>query len=207
MRRPARKAEREPERDWWYGPGGFQFDETTRSCICPAGKRLYANGSNVVIRGLRGMKFCGAKRDCGPCPLRSRCLRNPDRTPVRQVVFFLGRATGRPESASARMKRKIDTDEGRYQYGRRLGTVEPVFANICSAHRLRRFSLRSKKKVNAQWLLYCMVHNIGKLSASGKQEHSEGGSGEDGESGAKQTDITPVQRPSHPQPGTATLAP
>jgi transposase len=163
------KPSREPDPDRLFGPEDFHFDEAARRCICPAGKRLYANGSNVVIRGLRGMKFCGAKRDCGPCPLRARCLRNPERTPVRQVVFFLGRATGKPESASARMKRKIDTDEGRYQYGRRLGTVEPVFANICSAHRLRRFSLRSKKKVNAQWLLYCMVHNIGKLQRFGEE--------------------------------------
>ena len=50
--------------------------------------------------------------------------------------------------------------------------MEPVFANICSAHRLRRFSLRSKKKVNTQWLLYCMVHNIGKLQRFGDAENT-----------------------------------
>lgn len=65
------------------------------------------------------------------------------------------------------MKRKIDTDQGRYQYSRRLGTVEPVFANICHAHGLRRFSLRGETKVNTQWLLYCMVHNIGKVHRYG----------------------------------------
>jgi hypothetical protein len=27
---------------------------------------------------------------------------------------------------------------------------------------MNRFSLRTKIKVNIQWLLYCMVHNIGK---------------------------------------------
>jgi hypothetical protein len=61
------------------------------------------------------------------------------------------------------MKRKIDSDQGRYQYGRRLGIVEPVFGNICGTRGLRRFSLRGKRKVNTQWLLYCLVHNIGKL--------------------------------------------
>ena len=60
------------------------------------------------------------------------------------MVLFVERV--KPDNASARMKRKIDTDEGRYQYGRRLGTVEPVFANIRSAHRLRRFSLRGKRR-------------------------------------------------------------
>jgi CelD/BcsL family acetyltransferase involved in cellulose biosynthesis len=68
------------------------------------------------------------------------------------------------------MKRKIDTDAGRYQYSRRLGTVEPVFANICSARGLRRFSHRGRRKVNAQWLLYCMVHNIGKLARFGEAQ-------------------------------------
>jgi hypothetical protein len=38
-----------------------------------------------------------------------------------------------------------------------------VFGNICSTRQLRRFSLRGKRKVNTQWLLYCMVHNIDKV--------------------------------------------
>ena len=83
------KPSREPDPDRLFGPEDFHFDEAARRCICPAGKRLYANGSNVVIRGLRGMKFCGAKRDCGPCPLRARCLRNPERTPVRRESGFV----------------------------------------------------------------------------------------------------------------------
>lgn len=51
-----------------------------------------------------------------------------------------------------------------YQYSRRLATAEPVFANICSARGLKRFSHRGRTKVNTQWLLYCLVHNIGKVS-------------------------------------------
>jgi transposase len=60
------KPEREPDPERLFEPKDFRFDEAGRSCVCPAGKRLYANGANVVIRGLRGMKFRGAKRDCGP---------------------------------------------------------------------------------------------------------------------------------------------
>jgi len=156
--------EEDPER--LFQPKDFHLDAATRSCICPAGKRLYSSGQHNRPNGYRAFIFQGAKRDCGPCPLRHRCLRHPERTAARQVVLFVGRV--KPETASVRMKRKIDTEQGRYQYGRRLGTVEPVFANICSAHRLRRFSLRGKKKVNAQWLLYCMVHNIGKLQRLGE---------------------------------------
>jgi len=66
------------------------------------------------------------------------------------------------------MKQKIDTPDGRYQYSRRMGIVELVFAHICSAPGLNRFSLRSKKKINIQWKLYCMVHNLLKIHRYGE---------------------------------------
>ena len=56
------------------------------------------------IRGHEAVKFTGAKRVCGPCTLREKCLRQPERTPVRQVVFFTGRTTGKPETYTAKMK-------------------------------------------------------------------------------------------------------
>ena len=62
---------------------------------------------------------------------------------------------------------KIDTDQGRYRYSLRLGTVEPVFADINHATGLRRFSLRGQRKVNAQWMMYCLAHNIGKIQRFG----------------------------------------
>jgi hypothetical protein len=89
-------------------------------------------------------------------------------TPARQVVFFKGRAKGKPPTYSALMKHKIDTEQGRHYYSRRLGIVEPVFANIRSTLGLDRFSVRGTRKVNNQWLLYAMVHNIGKLQRYGK---------------------------------------
>src|SRR5262245_32198720 len=168
------KPEPQPDPDRLFRPEDFHFDASSRRCTCPAGKRLYSSGQHNRPDGYRALIFQGAKRDCGPCLLRQRCLKHPDRTATRQVVFFLGRQKGKAETYSARMKRKIDTEHGRYQYGRRLGTVEPVFANICYARGLRRFSLRTKRKVNTQWLLYCMVHNIGKVQRYGeatKLEH------------------------------------
>ena len=53
---------------------------------------------------------------------------------------------------------------GRQLYSQRFGTVEPVFANIRHNKRLTRFNHRGRAKVNTQWNLYCMVHNIEKLA-------------------------------------------
>ena len=61
------------------------------------------------------------------------------------------------------MKQKIDSEEGRRKYSRRMWTIEPVFGNIRSNKGLDRLSLRGKAKVTGQWLLYCLVHNMEKL--------------------------------------------
>ena len=66
-------------------------------------------------------------------------------------------------SFTERMKTIFDTPEARSIYSKRMGTVEPVFGNLRSILRLDRCTLRSKKKVTIQWLLYCMVHTIGKI--------------------------------------------
>lgn len=147
-------------------PEDFHYDEDSKTCICPAGEFLYQNGSQCIIGGREAVKFTGAKRVCGPCPLRRRCLRHPERTPVRQVVFFTGK-THHPESHTERMKRRIDSPEGRRLYGRRIGIVEPVFANLRHNKRLDRFTLRGRQKVDTQWKLYCLVHNIEKLAHHG----------------------------------------
>ena len=149
-----------------FGPKDFHHDEESKTCICPAGEFLYQNGSAVVIQGREAVKFTGAKRVCGPCPLRDQCLRHPQRTPVRQVVFFTGK-TNRSNFHTERMKRRLDSAEGRRRYGQRFATVEPVFANLRYNKGLNRFTLRGRQKVDTQWKLFCLVHNIEKLAHNG----------------------------------------
>ena len=66
------------------------------------------------------------------------------------------------------MIERFDCPRGRYYYSRRMGTVEPVFANIRSTLDLDRFTLRGRRKVGTQWMLFCMVHNLGKLARYGR---------------------------------------
>jgi hypothetical protein len=66
-------------------------------------------------------------------------------------------------SLSKQMVEKIETPQGRRICPQRLAIAEPVFANIRDNKRLDRFTLRTKIKVNIQWLLYCLIHNIEKI--------------------------------------------
>ena len=138
-----------------------------RTCVCPAGKSLYRKGASNVTNGYVGEHFRGAKRDCAPCARRAQCLRTPDTTVVRNVAFFRGREDADAETHTLRMQQRLDTPAGRELYGQRFGTVEPVFGNLRYNKRLDRFTLRGRTKVNGQWLLFCLVHNIEKLAHTG----------------------------------------
>jgi transposase len=150
-----------------YRPKDFDYDADAGTCRCPAGKLLYQNGSNCNHNGHLAVKFQGALRDCGPCALRDKCLRKPETTKTRQVSFFYGKTPGGKVSYIERMKRAIDSERGRALYGGRFATVEPVFGNIRYNKGLDRFTLRGQKKVDTQWKLFCLVHNIEKLAHHG----------------------------------------
>jgi transposase len=150
-----------------YRPKDFDYDADAGTCVCPAGKSLYQNGANCNHNGHLAVKFQGALRDCGPCTQRAKCLRKPDTTKTRQVCFFRGKTLGGKASYSDLMKRAIDSERGRALYGGRFATVEPVFANIRHNKGLDRFTLRGQRKVDTQWKLFCLVHNIEKLAHHG----------------------------------------
>lgn len=141
----------------------FRYDPASGTCHCPEGQAL-TGPNHVNVRGYEGVRFQGRKQLCGSCPSRERCLRDPNQSKYRQIVFFSGETTKLKHAQ--RMKIKIDSPDGQRIYSRRLAIVEPVFAHLRSQKRLDRFTLRSKPKVNAQWLLYCLVHNITKLMKS-----------------------------------------
>ncbi len=149
-----------------YQPSDFTYDAEARTCVCPAGKALYCHGSGI-ISGYAVVRFEGAQRDCVPCSHRQRCLRTPEQTKTRQVAFFQGKAATTPESHTDRMKKRIDSPAGRVRYGRRFATVEPVFGNLRYNKGLDRFTLGGQAKVDAQWKLFCLVHNIEKLAHHG----------------------------------------
>ena len=143
------------------------YDAAARTCICPAGKQLNRDGQHRVIRDAIWERFRGKVRDCGPCPLRAQCIRDPATTKVRFINFSQGKTAPLPETHTTQMKRRIDAPENRARYGQRFGTVEPVFGTLCYNKGLDRFTLRGRQKVDGPWKLFCLVHNIEKLARHG----------------------------------------
>jgi transposase len=62
-----------------------------------------------------------------------------------------------------RMRERLASEDGKALYAKRKATVEPVFGQIKEARNIRRFRLRSLKKVTCEWKLICATHNLLKL--------------------------------------------
>jgi transposase len=66
-------------------------------------------------------------------------------------------------TAKERMAAKVSTPAGRALYARRKVIVEPVFGQIKGARGFRRFALRGLEKINGEWCLVCLTHNLLKV--------------------------------------------
>jgi transposase len=141
----------------------FHYEEATDQYLCPQGNRLRRKVKQIYREGMVHRIYAAEEKDCRCCPLQLRCITNKGgkrkylRVPIGVELANL----------SKRMAAKVDSELGRKIYPQRFAVAEPVFANIRTHKRLDRFTLRGKLKVNIQWLLYCMVHNIEKITNYG----------------------------------------
>ena len=164
-----KKATDKPQAIKRFGPQDFCFYDNN-TATCPAGQLLSSSGSLYTsANGLRYQQYTAKADDCNTCQLSGQCLKSPRKPNAgrgRQVCRFEPKVKD-PSHPSERMRQAIDSARGRQLYSQRIGTVEPVFGNIRYNKRMSRLNHRGHSKVNTQWNLYCMVHNIEKLSKTG----------------------------------------
>lgn len=147
----------------------FDFDPVTKRCRCPAGNLLPLRREGQDANGHQKLFFEGRLSDCRACSMKAVCMRNPasaaDRKGHgRQVSFIASKRV----SYTAWMRHRVDSDRGKEIYAHRMSVVEPVFGNLEHNKGLKRFGLRGRTKVNAQWQLFCLVQNIEKIQRYGQ---------------------------------------
>lgn len=156
-----------------FGPADFSFNDDN-TATCPAGKRMTSAGTiYFTVNAQPYQRYTAKATDCNACEVSERCLKGsmkPNDGRGRNVTRFMPKPKDNTHP-SERMRQAIDSPKGRQLYSQRFGTVEPVFANLRHNKRLTRFNHRGRAKVNTQWNLYCMVHNIEKLAKTGMGQH------------------------------------
>ena len=75
----------------------------------------------------------------------------------------------RPDDRTVRgvMRAKLQSAAGHAVYALRKAIVEPVFGQIKDGRGFRRFSFRGLGKVQAEWQVICLTHNLLKLFRAG----------------------------------------
>ena len=154
-------ARHKPERKGLFTKEDFFYNQEDNTFTCPAGNILKYSGFQK-FNNTEGRKYISKRSQCGGCVMREKCVKS-EKTRYR-TLYVIEKYFNR--NYSDEMKSKIDTEEGRDIYSRRMGIIEPVFGNIKNKG-LDKFTLRTKVKVNIQWMLYSIIHNICKISRYG----------------------------------------
>jgi hypothetical protein len=145
-----------------FGLDDFEYNESEDYYECPNGKRLIYK-RETEQNGVTGKVYQASLPDCKACPFFSKCSwSKKEQSKLNQGKALRVTEKNGPESLCRKAREKQATEEFQEVYAQRIGIAEPPFANIRYCKGLDRFTLRGKKKVNGQWQLYSMVHNLGK---------------------------------------------
>ena len=146
----------------FYEPSDFKYYEDENYYECPNGK-IIVYKKTIVLSGKELDQYKANLTDCRACPLNTKCIK----TKKEMSALFRGRIllvskSKKVENLCSEMIKKFNTEEYQDKYAYRIQIVEPVFANIKYCKGLDSFTLRGSRKVNGQWKLYCIMHNLSK---------------------------------------------
>jgi len=145
----------------YFNVDDFTYNKKEDCYVCPAGKVLpYKCEIEFKTRGTRGKQYRSKKSVCSVCTMKGKCINRNEGKGEFRALLILQRQY--KENLSEKMRKKIDNPAYRELYSRRMQIIEPVFANMTYCKGMDRFTMRTQKKVNIQWQLFTIVHNIWK---------------------------------------------
>lgn len=133
----------------------FIYDESDDLFTCPAGKTLaYWQSKQDKCAAYRVYRC----RECKACPHFGECTKNKRGRTIWRMVA---------DDSIKAMRSKLDSDIGKAIYAKRKHIVEPVFGHIKAIIGFTGFHLRGLQKVNGEFKLVAIAHNLKKISKWG----------------------------------------
>ena len=133
----------------------FIYDESADVFTCPAGKMLMYWQTKQDKRAAFHVYRC---RECKTCLHFGRCTKSKRGRTIWRIVG---------EERIKAMRSKLDSDTGKAIYAKRRHIVEPVFGHIKAVIGFTGFHLRGLQKVNGEFKLVAIAHNLKKISRWG----------------------------------------
>ncbi|WCK56498.1 IS1182 family transposase [Aneurinibacillus sp. Ricciae_BoGa-3] len=137
----------------------WSYDEKDDCFICP-------NNRKVVFKKYQIRKNASGHEqsykiyeceDCTDCPLKPQCTKAKGNRQVHWNTVF--------EEMKAKAKAALECEDKAAIYARRKVEVESVFGHIKGNRSFRRFSLRGLDKVNVEFGIVALAHNLLKVAS------------------------------------------
>lgn len=148
-----RKVAKPFERDKLY------YNPQTDSYTCPIGQTMNKVGSRKkrTKSGYLQHYSVYQAQNCQGCPLRGLCHKAKGNRRVER--------NDQLEQYKEKARKLLCSKTGEERRKRRTADVEPVFAHIKSNRNFKRFTHRGLDKVDLEFGLHALAHNIRKMSA------------------------------------------
>jgi transposase len=137
----------------------FPYDQTTDSFTCPDNRKLERKSTSREVRpsGYERIMVNYECTDCSGCPFSNDC-KKPDQ--VRRQISF----SPAWDEYRLQAKQRLTTEKGIALKKQRSIDVESSFGDIKYNQSYNRFRLRGLKKVNIEWGLLAISHNLRKVA-------------------------------------------
>src|SRR5690606_16755296 len=127
--------------------------------VCPMGQRL-AKTEDKIRYSINGypaqVSYYEAKR-CEGCPMRGMCHKSKGNRRIE--------VNHRLNALKAKARERLTSEQGKKHRSKRPVEVEAVFGQMKSNNRFTRFTLRGLEKVDIEFGLMALGHNLRKLAA------------------------------------------
>lgn len=137
----------------------LKYDPATDQFTCPAGKSMVQisckNPQSEL--GYKAHTKLYQATDCSRCPLRKQC-HNADENRIIRVNHTLN-------EYKRTVRELLTSQRGMFHRSRRPIEPEAVFGHIKANQMFRRFRLRSLTKVNIEFGLVALAHNLRKIAS------------------------------------------
>lgn len=127
--------------------------------ICPTGQRMekVRNSKHITTSGYEQEYTHYQAKNCKGCPLRGTCHKAKGNRIIQRNHNL--------EHYKEIMRQRLLSPIGEAKRKRRTADVEPVFAHIKSNRNFKRFTLKGLDKVELEFGLHALAHNIKKKVA------------------------------------------
>jgi transposase len=140
-------------------PQNLYYNSEQDYFVCPMGQHLTKKGVGTRIsdNGYKSNVSYYQATNCNGCPFRGQCHKAKGNRTL-EVNFRL-------KELKQKAKELLMSEEGLYHRSRRPIEPEAVFGQLKSNNKFNRFTLRGLSKVNIEFGLMAIGHNLRKLAA------------------------------------------